>query len=147
MNNDTLHDEDQLQRILIKSNLVARFKSSGMSLRGFARDSNVPLTSLRNALRKSKIGLTAFADKRARNGRRAEIDDRSLTSIKAARLDRAKELSRLRKSLLKTASRMLGQAPQSLPSDVPIILPPPEVSSEDEAPLDVPDLETESDDE
>jgi hypothetical protein len=74
------------------------------------------------------------------NGKLAE-------SIKAARLDRARELSRLRKSLLKTANRMLGQTPQSLPSDVPIILPPPEISSEEEVPLDVPDLETESDDE
>lgn len=77
-----------------------------------------------------------------------ERDGELADSIKAARLDRAKELSRLRKSLLKTANRMLGQTPQSLPSEVPIILPPQEKAAEtDDEPLDVPDLQSESDDE
>ena len=74
-----------------------------------------------------------------------ERDGKLADSIKAARLDRAKELARLRKSLLKTANRMLGQTPLNSPSDVPIILPPPEISTDDKSPLDVPDLETESD--
>jgi len=69
-----------------------------------------------------------------------ERDGELADSIKAARLDRAKELSRLRKSLLKTANRMLGQTPQNLPSDVPIILPP--APAEDEAPLEIPELDT-----
>lgn len=68
-------------------------------------------------------------------------------SIKAARLDRARELARLRKSLLKTASRMLGSTPAQLPPGEPLAPPPAETKGEDDAPIDIPDLNTESDDE
>ncbi len=75
-----------------------------------------------------------------------ERDGELADSIKAARLDRARELARLRKSLLKTANRMLGQTPQNLSPGEPMQLPPPETSVEDDAPLDVPELDTEDDD-
>ena len=76
-----------------------------------------------------------------------ERDGKLADDIKAARLDRARELARLRKSLIKTADRMLGQTPQALPPGEPLILQPPETTVEDDGPLDVPDLLTEEDEE
>lgn len=75
-----------------------------------------------------------------------ETDGKLAKEIKSARLDRARELNRLRKSLLRTADRMLGKAPCAKDAaEVPILLPPPENSSESEEAIDLPKLETEED--
>lgn len=75
-----------------------------------------------------------------------ETDGKLAGEIKTARLDRARELNRLRKSLLRTADRMLGRTPSAKdPGEVPILLPPPENTSERDEVIDLPMLETEDD--
>jgi putative transposase len=74
-----------------------------------------------------------------------ERDGELADKIKTARLDRARELARLRKSLLKTANRMLGPSQSHLPPGEPRLLPPPAAAAEDDEPLDVPNLDTEDD--
>jgi len=65
--------------------------------------------------------------------------------LRAARLDRAKELSRLRKALLKTASRFLPERPMLMPPGSKTIVTPPPTQPEETAPMEIPDLEDEED--
>jgi len=74
-----LHSETQLNRITEKAALVKRFRDSGQSLREFAASEGIPVSTLALDVKRSRFGLGEFLDKRTRNGRRAEIDDRSLT--------------------------------------------------------------------
>lgn len=60
-------------------------------------------------------------------------------AIKHARLDRAKELARLRKTLLKTAARVLPNQPATLPPGAKPIAPKPDGDVPLE-PMDIPDL-------
>lgn len=60
-------------------------------------------------------------------------------AIKHARLDRAKELARLRKTLLKTAARVLPNQPAALPPGPKPIAPKPDGDVPLE-PMDIPDL-------
>jgi len=62
--------------------------------------------------------------------------------IKAARLERAKSISKLRKSLLKTAERILPEQHAKLPSGEKVITPKPSTELDEQQPLDIPDLET-----
>lgn len=78
--------------------------------------------------------------------RRVEGDAVLGASIKAARLDRAKELARLRKTLLKTAARILPERPSLLPPGAKIITPAPPAEPAEEAAMEIPDLPSEEED-
>ncbi len=83
--------------------------------------------------------------------RRVEGDDALSQAIRSARLERAKEVARLRKSLLKAAARISPNQPTALPPGMPITLGDETAAGEGEAEgtqgLEIPDLGREEDEE
>ncbi len=75
--------QHQLERVFAKSALVESFRKSGLSIRAFAAEHGIPTSSLALTIRRSAKGMSGFLDRRTGNGRRSEIDDRSLTWVLA----------------------------------------------------------------